>query len=144
MAYSLRYASAIFFCLSALLGCELPKDPSRTSQTVRGDVLIVGTDGPVPPENEAEKAALTRLAANLNARLEYRQAGIHALAADLESGEIHVLAGGLPRNTPFKNRFGLSSPVSEVLLDGKREKTVFAIRKGENGFLLQVNKAVGD
>lgn len=139
----MRATSAILACLMAIQGCDLPRDPSGTSEAVRGTVLVVGTDGPVPLKDSSENAALNRLAAALGADIEFRQAGIHALAADLENGVIHVLAGELPKSTPFKKRFGLSSPVSEVVLDGKREKTVFAIRKGENGFLLQVNKAAG-
>jgi hypothetical protein len=127
----------------ALAGCDVPADPEHTTDTVRGQTLVVGVTTDDEPSDPDERAAIERLAQRLDATVEYRRDEIHRQVKALEEGEIHLLAGHLPKTTPFAKETGTTVPVSSMLLGGKRVKTVFALRKGENGFLVETEKAIG-
>lgn len=123
-------------------GCDLPKDPEGTLQHVRGAVLHVGVTGADGLTDREEQKAIERLAADLGAKIEYQSGELHRLADQLEHGEIEIIADQIPSDTPFSKHLGLSSPVSEIVIGNKRKKTVFAVRKGENGFLMAVERAI--
>lgn len=127
----------------ALAGCDVPADPEHTTEDVRGKTLIVGITTDDEPSDPDERAAIDRLAKRLDATVEYRRNEIHRQVKALEKGEIHLLAGHLPKTTPFAKEVGTTGPVSSMLLGSKRVETVFALRKGENGFLMETEKAIG-
>ena len=127
----------------AVAGCDVPADPEHTTEQVRGQTLIVGVTTDDEPSDPDERAAIERLAKRLDATVEYRRDEIHHQVKALEEGEIHLLADHLPKTTPFAKEVGTTGPVSSMLLGDKRVKTVFALRKGENGFLMETEKAIG-
>tara|TARA_B100000949_G_scaffold226275_1_gene231430 strand:+ start:580 stop:1017 length:438 start_codon:yes stop_codon:yes gene_type:complete len=127
----------------ALAGCDLPRDPEATTDHVRGKTLIVGITTDDEPSDPKERAAIEQLAERLDAQVEYRRGELHQLVRTLEDGGIHLIAGHIPETTPFATETGLSAPVSSVVVDGERVKTVFAVRKGENGFLTEMETAMG-
>lgn len=134
---------AVTCLLLALAGCDVPRDPEQTLDHVRGATLVVGIGTGDDLTDPRERAAVDRLADELDARTVFRRAEFHRLATELENGEIDMIAGALPENTPFSKRLGLSAPVSSVRLGEREIKTVFAVRKGENGFLKSVETAIG-
>lgn len=128
----------------SVASCDIPRDPENTLETVRGDTLTVGVNGDNEPADPKERAALDRLAERLDAELVIRRGELHHLVADLEEGDIDLIGGHFPKTTPFSGEVGLSAPVSTMMLGDRQVKTVFAVRKGENGFLAEVEKAIGN
>lgn len=143
MSGRLKVVSGLL-ALLALAGCDVPRDPEGTLSDVRGKTLIVGVNDGNEPADERERAVLERFAESVNADISYHRAEFHRLAADLKNGRIHVIAGHLPKTTPFSKEIGLSVPVSSMELDGERVETVFAVRKGENGLLTSLETALGE
>lgn len=131
------------FLLAALLlvgGCNLPKDPEGTAQRVQGGTLRVGVLG--DKLGEADRTAVHAVAAAFDAEVEYRYGPAHALIAGLDSGDIELIAGDIPADTPFESTVGLTRPFGSVVIGGERKERVLAIPKGENGFLTRVEQAL--
>jgi hypothetical protein len=133
----LAAASTLFL----LLACNLPDDPDGTTETVTGGVLRIGalTD----PLDPVDAEAVARVAKALQAEPEFMTADPHTLFVQLEDGTLHVVAGRIPVTTPFSGDVALSDPMGRVMLGDDTEDRVLAIRKGENRFLIAVNRAIG-
>lgn len=124
----------------ALGGCSLPKDPEGTSAAVEGAVLRVGL---LQPElDDADRRAVEAVAQAFDAAPRLVRGAAHDLVARLESGDIHILLGGLPKNSPFSEKASFSRPFGEVMVGGERRERVLAVRKGENGFLTRIERAL--
>lgn len=123
-----------------LAGCKFPADPDDTTKEVRSSVLRVGALTQTLDDVDADAIAL--VAEALQAELEFVTADPHTLFALLENGEIHLVAGRIPANTPFAADVALTDPVGHVVLGGDTEDQVLALRKGENRFLITVNRAI--
>jgi len=136
--------AALLLLLPALAGCDLPRDPQGTLDKVRGGTITVGVNADDEPADPRERAALERLAGDVGADLSFRVDELHTLIADLEGGRIDMIAGHIPKTTPFAEKVGLSASVSRMTLGDDEVKTVFAVRKGENGFLTAVETAIGE
>lgn len=89
-----------------------------------------------------EHGAIADLAARLGATVETAAGPVHALVAELEEGNLHLVGGALPRGTPFASHVGLTKTVGTITLRSEAEDTVMAIGSGENRFLLLVNDAI--
>jgi hypothetical protein len=126
-----------------VISCDVPRDPEGTLEKVRGATLTVGVNGKNELTDERERQVIEHFASSLDAKISYHHGELHQLVAELENGEIDLIAGKLPGQTPFANKLGLSQPVSTTVLDGKTIDTVFAVRQGENGFLFQLEKSAG-
>lgn len=125
---------------TAIAGCNLPKDPEGTSQAVEGGVLRVGA---LTPElGEEDRAAIEAAASAFDAEAEIVEGAAHDLVARLEKGELQIVIGDLPVNTPFSSKVGLSRAFGTVTVGGKNEDRVLAVMKGENGFLTRIEKAL--
>lgn len=109
----------MLFGLAVLLpcaGCGLPWDPEGTFERVRNGTLRVGAvhnppwvrlaDGRKPEGVEVELVNL--LAAELEAKVEWAPGGESALFTALERFELDLVVGGLPEDTPWKDRLGLT------------------------------------
>ena len=123
-----------------LAGCQFPKDPEGTTRDVEGAILKVGVlEDPLP---ETDAAALDRIAAELGARIERHGGNPHDLLDALSHGDLHVLAGGIPKNTPLADHAGMTNAIGHVTIGSKRSERVLLIRRGENRFLLRLNTAL--
>jgi hypothetical protein len=125
----------------ALAGCDLPRDPEETLETVQGQDLRVGVlkFG----ENAAkDRPIIERLAKSLEAKLVYVEGDAHALFEELKRGHLHLVMGGVPESTPFEKELGLSKPVGPLHGAREEENRVIAVRPGENAFLLRVNEII--
>lgn len=128
----------LLLLLPALLlsACGLPKDPGNTLQTVQGGTLRAGLiEG--QPSIDANRAQLERFAGELQAELVIERGAAHELMHKLEKGELDIVAS-LPKNTPFKHA-GYTHPVGPKPREDAKPP-VWAIRKGENAFLLRINQ----
>jgi hypothetical protein len=130
-----------FLVGSALAGCDLPRDPEQTLETVRGRELRVGVLK-FGENADKDRPVVERLASSLEAKLVYVEGDAHALFEDLKRGHLHVVIGGVPESTPFAKELGLSKPVGPLHGAHEEEGRVLAVRPGENAFLLRVNQAI--
>jgi hypothetical protein len=133
-----RYA--LLISAFALAGCWLPKDPEGTAEAVQGMILKVGLlEEPVP---EVERETLQRIAEEFGAEVEFQAGNPHLLVSALSRGDLHVLAGGIPTNSPFVEETGATNAIGHVTIGPEREERVLLIRPGENRFLFRINSAI--
>ncbi|WP_281984900.1 enoyl-CoA hydratase [Thalassorhabdomicrobium marinisediminis] len=126
--------------LVLLAACYVPADPEGTTEDVTGSTLRVGL---LTPElTEREDKALTRLAEALKAGIELRTGDPHQLFDQLTHGALHILAGQIPADTPFADHAALSDPLGVVMTPDGAEDWVLLLRRGENRFLVTVNRAI--
>jgi hypothetical protein len=130
-----------FLMGSVLAGCDLPRDPEETLETVQGQELRVGVLK-FGENADKDRPIVERLAASLGSKLVYVDGDAHVLFEDLKRGHLHLVIGGVPESTPFAKELGLSKPVGPLHGAHEEEDRVIAIRPGENGFLLRVNQAI--
>jgi hypothetical protein len=130
------------FLIGAILaGCDLPRDPEETLETVQGQELRVGVLK-FGENAEKDRAIVELLATSLEAKLVYVEGDAHALFEDLKRGHLHLVIGGVPESTPFEKELGLSKPVGPLHGAHEEEDRVMAVRPGENAFLLRVNEVI--
>lgn len=132
----------IIAALAMLAGCYFPDDPKNTLATIerQGAVKVGVLAEPLP---EADAKVIARFAKSLGVRTDYVSGPAHALLAGLEKGNIHLLAGDIPEDTPMASHAALSNPYPpRVKLPGRSEKRVLLLRKGENRLLLRLNRSL--
>lgn len=128
--------------LLAVAGCDLPKDPEGTLERVAGGELRVGV---LPGNGRAEaedRRIVDVLATALQTTPSFSSGDAHNVFWDLEHGRLDLVIGGLPSKTPFSAKVGLSRTAGPLFREGDAEDRVLAVRNGENGFLLAVNRAI--
>ena len=126
--------------VSLLTACKVPEDPYGTTGQVTKGTLKVGAL--MEPLDEVETRAVARIADTLQAQTDIVTGDPHSLFAQLDKGELHIVAGRIPSNTPFAPHVGLTDPVAQVTVGDETKDRVLAIRKGENQFLVTVNRAI--
>lgn len=129
----------MFFLLLSLMACKIPADPEKTTQKVQDATLKVGA---LTELQDPDRRAVERIAQAFNADLQLLHDNPHHLFALLEDGDVQIVAGEIPEDTPFKASVALSDPVGSLTLKGETKKQVLAIRRGENAFLIRVNRAL--
>jgi hypothetical protein len=130
-----------FLVGSVLAGCDLPRDPEETLETVQGQELRVGVLK-FGQNADKDRPIVERLGSSLGAKLIYVEGDAHGLFEDLKRGHLHLVIGGVPESTPFAKELGLSKPVGPLHGAYEEENRVLAVRPGENGFLLRVNEVI--
>src|SRR5215207_2956106 len=101
-----------FLMGSVLAGCDLPRDPEETLETIQGQELRVGVLN-FGQNAEKDRPIIERLATSLEAKLVYVGGNAHALFEDLKRGHLHLVIG-VPESTPFEKELGLSKPVGPL------------------------------
>jgi hypothetical protein len=102
--------------LVVLAACQLPKDPENTTDTVQGAVL--------------------------DAEIEWHRENPHQMLDALEGGDLHLLAGGIPKDSPLTEHTGMTNPIGYVTVGADRPERVLLLRRGENRFLMRSNMAL--
>lgn len=138
----LQFCCRLILVLSVTLlpACKVPVDPEGTTDEVTGAVLVVGALG--SPLDPVDADAIASIAASMHAEPKITIGDPHTLFAQLQDGQVHIVAGAIPANTPFADDVALSDPMGDVTLPDGSEDRVLAIRKGENRFLVTVNRAL--
>ena len=126
------------------LGCDsFPKDPHHTLDQVRNGTLLVGysenrpwvtKSGDAPGGTEVE--LVKRFAQTLHAKIEWHNDTEQKLVERLEKYELHLVIAGLTKETPWKEKCGITRPYAKA---GKKQH-VMAVAPGENGFLVALEK----
>lgn len=132
---------------------SMPVDPEGTLDRIAGGTLRVGASDngewvSVEPTREpegSEPELLRAFAAKLGASIEWSTGSEQVLAEDLKHGELDVVIGGLDDKTPWEKHAGLTMPYTESKDQrGETHKHVMLVRKGENAFLLELDKYLAE
>lgn len=134
-----RQALALL-CILLVTACRLPLDPEGTSDEVQGATLKVGAL--MSPLDAVEMQAIHTIAGTFEATPQITGGDPHTLFSMLENGALHVVLGRLPKDTPFAPKIALTDPIGQLRLEGEDHDRVLALRKGENHFLVEVNRAL--
>jgi ABC-type amino acid transport substrate-binding protein len=133
----------------ALAGCTaIPADPDGTLDRVRGGELRVGaterppwvalTDG--PPEG-TEPDLVLRFAERLDADVRWVTGSEQQLVGDLEDGELDLVIGGIPADSPWSEHAGMTRPyVTDTDERGRPLDLVMLVPNGENRFLFELER----
>lgn len=136
-------------CALLVTACDpYPKDPRKTLETIeREGVLWAGMSEHLPWTREVdgeavgiEPALVEELAGELGVEVRWSVMSEAELSEALQHGEIQIAVAGYTKKTPWSKHVGLSRPYVEV---GK-EKHVVAVQKGENRWLLRVERFLDD
>lgn len=124
------------------LACaDVPRDPRGTLDRVRGGELVVGVsdsppwirrDGHVATGPEAD--LVRGIAKELGARAIWKWGALEDHLGALERFELDLVAGGLTKGTPWRDRVGLTRP----WIHREEGGGVLAVAPGENGFLTAI------
>jgi hypothetical protein len=125
--------TAACLCLGS---CDLPRDPEQTLSKVASGMLRVGTTGGDSP-TQLERKLVEQLASELDSTVLYVPGETHELVDALSRGELQLVVS-LPASTPFEKHVGFSRTYRDPARP--RAERVFAIRAGENAWLLAVNR----
>lgn len=140
MSSQFLHAFLAVLAFSLLSACKVPDDPEGTTEKVMDNVLKVGAL--IEPLDRVDGGAVARIANAFQAETRIVTGDPHTLFAQLEDGEIHLVVGRIPANTPFTSAIALSDPLGSIMLGDHTEDRVLAVRKGENRFLISVNRAI--
>lgn len=134
----------ILAAILALGACtDIPRDPERTESLVRetGTIRLGVTNG--GKQSEDAKRALERVAAITNARIERRMGESEQLLSELRDGRIDLVYGSFADASPWgKEVHFTSAPGWRAKPPPSQAVPRFAIRNGENGWLMLVENAI--
>jgi hypothetical protein len=123
-------------------GCGLPQEPYRTADTVRAQrelrIGMIAGDA-TDPAAERQLAALAR---EHGASVERSTGAAEALLGALEQGELDLVYGRFPADTPWAQHVHLSR-VPGMLVEPPTDLPAprFAVRNGENRWIMAVEQA---
>ncbi|GGD37177.1 transporter substrate-binding domain-containing protein [Aureimonas glaciei] len=132
-------------------GCGFPEDPAATTERVRSGTLVIGVlegssfasfRGETPAGADIDIAM--GLASRFSAEPQWVRGSVDQLLYALDNGEVDLLVGGLATSTVLSSRTALSHPVGRMPLGPAHEGRVFALRMGEIGWQLEVNRFIGE
>jgi polar amino acid transport system substrate-binding protein len=132
----------------AACSVQIPQDPDGTLDRVRGDVLRVGVshnppwtsvDGNEPSGIEPE--LVREFAKTIDADVEWTIGGEETLVHQLEEGRLDLVIGGFTAKSPWVEHVALTRPYTTApSASGEPEKYVMAVAKGENAFLVALER----
>jgi polar amino acid transport system substrate-binding protein len=132
-------------CALAACACNVPRDPERTLEGIRGGTMRVGaidhppwvhSSGSEPTGVEAELAK--DVAREVGAQIEWHGGAESALLEDLKGHRIDLVVGGLLSDTPWKKEIALTAPYYEE----PDKQHVLAGPPGENAWLMVVEETI--
>jgi polar amino acid transport system substrate-binding protein len=136
--------AVITFFIALFAACDLPRDPHRTLEHVRGRVLTVGVseDEPYIVRHGDEPAGLEAniirsFAAHLGAQVKWEWKSQERQLEELHKYQLDMVAGGLSAKTPWKKSVAVTRPFLKTL---GGETHVFAVPPGENAFLSDLER----
>lgn len=120
--------------LLAAAACDgYPRDPRGTLERAQGGELRVGVVAAPSAGRERELAAA--FAADIHARIAWRDGSEHDLLKSLEHGEVDlVVGGGLSPDSPWREHVAFTRPYDD--------HRVLAVAPGENAFLLRLDRFI--
>lgn len=138
-------------------GCTEPSFPRDAEGTldrvVAEHVLRVGASENVPWTDVGDDGSVTGVeaeilvdyAASLNATVAWTPGAESQLILALDEGGLDVVIGGIRSDSPWSSHAALTRPHARSTgPDGKQEELVFALRRGENALLTNLERFILD
>jgi ABC-type amino acid transport substrate-binding protein len=128
----------------ALGGCDaFPQDPNETTEHVRqsGEMragLIAGAD----QDNARQKDLAEQVASAVEAKPVFEEGTAEILVPKLEKGELDIVIGAFAKSTPWKKHAAVTKPAEQSGGDSEEPKLRALVRKGENRWLMLVERQV--
>lgn len=131
------------------VGCDLPRDVDGTHSVVTQGNIRVGISArkPLAVASEGSYSGLEvelveKFAKQLHAEPQWRLASETELFEQLHHGELDVVIGGITDDTPWSDYVGLTQSYAESIdqITGDSKKHVWAVRAGENRWLLELGR----
>jgi polar amino acid transport system substrate-binding protein len=134
----------LLLLLGALAGCgQFPKDPDKTLTKARSAPLRVGYSHNPPwvvktgtEPGGIEPALIKAFANRRQLRIEWINDSEQDLMQQLENRKLHLVISGLLHDSPWTQRISVTRPY----LEQEKKKRVMGIIKGENAFILALEK----
>jgi DNA-binding transcriptional LysR family regulator len=135
--------TALAAALISLAACDqLPNDPERTEALVRetGVVRLGWVHG--AKSDPAADRALRTLGARTGARIERHEGESEAILRDLAEGKLDLVYGHFSASSPWAKEVHLGRALGWRAKAPPKVRTPrFAMRNGENGWIMQVEAA---
>jgi polar amino acid transport system substrate-binding protein len=138
-----NYCFLLLF-LAVLVACDqYPKDPDKTLEHAQSGTLRVGYSHNPPwvvktagEPGGIEPALLKAYAQSRQLRLEWVNDTEQDLMQQLENRTLHLVVSGLRHDSPWSQRVSFTRPY----LQQEKKKRVMGVLKGENAFILSLEK----
>ncbi|MGE3681687.1 MAG: transporter substrate-binding domain-containing protein [Bdellovibrionales bacterium] len=114
--------SGCLFICAGLTACHYPKDPRDTTQTVMKRGLRAGISES-PPWTNVEKRLLEKFARELGVQVHWVHGSESQLFESLDHFLLDVVIAGITKNTPYKEKVGITIPYHKmrVVVGGRPE-----------------------
>ena len=135
--------------LLLLFSCDqYPKDPEKTLEKVKNNVLLVGyAENPPWVIERAEDTThsvdgievqlIEEFASRQNASIQWIRNPENELFRSLIDRKLHIVIAGITADTPWKKE---KIGITRSFFSTSDKKHVMAIQEGENAFLVQLEK----
>lgn len=130
----------ILCALILLSACDnYPKDPKHTLKTVQKEGILKVGIIEQQPWTSIERNIAAAFAQNLGAQVEWGTYSESEAIERLKNHDLHMVIGGLTKASPWKKEVGFTRPYLKNG-DKKKDKHVLAIPRGENLFIVTLEK----
>lgn len=136
MVFPRLVLSLSFIILFSCNPSDFPRDPEKTLEDVKGNILKVGFSKNPPYIPGLQTELVEKFADSLDAKVEWIEEPEQKIFEDLEADKIHMVIGGFSKESPWKDRVALTRPY--LTKDGS--ELVFAVMNGENAFLVRLER----
>ncbi len=126
-----------------LAGCDMPRDPQRTTSLVRetGTIRLGWIENAEADRHATD--ALAELQQKTGAKLRIRRGDSEEIFADLAEGKIDLAYGDFAMDSPWSKEVHFGRAIGWRARPPKHVATHrFAMRNGENGWIMTVDKAL--
>lgn len=142
-----RAATGAVLLLAALLaGCDAyPRDPEGTTErvqesgTLRGGVVATGNG---PEDSERQLAERIAAEAGKGAEVELEVGSGETLLRKLNEGELDLVIGYFGDSSPWKSKVAFTKPKGGADAESQVPVLRAAVRRGENRWLILVERSV--
>lgn len=134
---------ALAGAITALAACaDIPQDPERTEALVRETgVIRLGWVGGAEPA-DAGTEALRKLSSRTAARIERHDGESDRILHDLADGKLDLVYGHFPKKSPWAREVHFGSALGwRAEPPDEKFAPRFAMRNGENGWIMMVEAA---
>ncbi len=94
------------------------------------------------PFDPYDRDIVGRIASRFGAMTEEIEDNPHRLLEMLRDGQVYVPAGDIPDDTTFADLVAISDPIGKLAVGRKDRDCELARRRGENRFIIEVNRAI--
>lgn len=142
MPSRMKMVAAVAITSFSMISCDIPRDPQLTTDLVEetGTIRLGWVEGAKADEHVSD--ALANLQKKTGADLEITRGDSEQVFADLAGGKIDLVYGEFPMESPWSKEVYFGRALGWRARAPKAEPVSrFAMRNGENGWIMLVEEA---